>query len=532
MAEEAAKGYLRLNHFHGLRLESEDFETGEKYHVDKHKLHNRICHGRGVVPRFSGQFKVTGRKRGDLSIEVMPGYAIDGDGNDLILWEPKIVTIDPGKHVPKMPGHAYVNVKYVDEPTDFVVNKANPKFKGHRRILETCRVDVEPKSAAPEEGVEVARILITEDTKEITDPRDATSPGAGEIDSRFVPRAGTAGSLVDPDLIQKMREALRELWRSLGTLAMTFPLVMGFRELRAAVVTLQMLVETGQLDSEELVKGVRIVIDLGEEVSHEIDLNAPELNTVREYANWKSTLDALKGVAREAKPVRRDIENVLNRLVAAVVSLKQASDVKPAAPVAVKPIKKDEPVEAEAPKEPEKPAVPPDAVQLSWTDLQKSSTLPRKIFMDGKIYDLVDEIALVDKKSEADHDFSIVEARQDWTTNQTLKYPDKTTTTARGRAHVGGTSQWKIKNLKPAKEVVIAKRIDFARGDIVTRIEVDGKPVGDWKIDDSDRTYRWRNWLFKVPASFVTKADAAVRQVAVEAERDVNMFGLWFYQEA
>ena len=30
MADETPKGYLRLNHFHGLRLESEDFETGEK----------------------------------------------------------------------------------------------------------------------------------------------------------------------------------------------------------------------------------------------------------------------------------------------------------------------------------------------------------------------------------------------------------------------------------------------------------------------------------------------------------------------
>ena len=80
-------------------------------------------------------------------------------------------------------------------------------------------------------------------------------------------------------------------------------------------------------------------------------------------------------------------------------------------------------------------------------------------------------------KSEADHDFSIQDARQDWTTNQSFKYPDKTQTTARGRAHVGGLSRWKIKNLRPGKEVIIAKRIDFVRGDIVTRMEIDGKAV-------------------------------------------------------
>src|SRR5204863_317457 len=84
----------------------------------------------------------------------------------------------------------------------------------------------------------------------------------------------------------------------------------------------------------------------------------------------------------------------------------------------------------------------------------------------------------LDKKSEADHDFGIDDARQDWTTNQTFKYPDKTQTTARGRAHVGGLSRWKMKNLKPGKEVIIAKRIDFVRGDIVARIEVDGQAAG------------------------------------------------------
>ena len=70
MADEAAKGYLRLNHFHGLRLESEDFETGEKYHVEKRKLHNKVLHGRGVIPRYSGQFRVSARRRG-------PGYSSD-----------------------------------------------------------------------------------------------------------------------------------------------------------------------------------------------------------------------------------------------------------------------------------------------------------------------------------------------------------------------------------------------------------------------------------------------------------------------
>jgi hypothetical protein len=532
MADEAVKGYLRLNHFHGLRLESEDFETGEKYHVDKRKLHNKVLHGRGVVARFGGQFKVNGRHRGDLSVEVMPGYALDGDGNDIILWEPKIVTVDPAKHVPKLPGHAYINAKYVDEPTDFVVNKANPKFKGHRRVLETCRIDVEPKPPGHEEGVELARVLITDQVKEITDARDPYAPGPGELDLRMVARAGSTGSSVDAELLQKLREIFRDQWIAFGTLARTFPQLLGLRDLRTAITILNMLLETNTLDAPEVVKGVKLVIDLAEELAHEVDLGAPELNSVREYAMWKGTLEALKGVVRESKGSRGDIENILNRMLGATASLKLASDAKPEAPKPIVVVEKAKEPEPEKPPEPVKAAPPPDAKQITWQELQKSSTLPKKIHMDNKTYDLVDEIVLLDKKSEAEHDFSIQDARQDWTTNQSFKYPDKTSTNARGRAHIGGVSRWKIKNLKPGKELIIAKRIDFVRGDIVTRMEIEGKPVGDWKIDDSDKVYRWRNWLFRVPAEYVAKGEVECRQVAVEAERDINMFGLWFYQES
>ena len=152
------------------------------------------------------------------------------------------------------------------------------------------------------------------------------------------------------------------------------------------------------------------------------------------------------------------------------------------------------------------------------------------IVMDGRVYDLVDNIDVGERKSETAHSFGIEGAKQDWKANQSFAYPDGKKVKSRGRSHVGGTSKWTIQNLTPGKDVVIAKRIDFVRGGIVTRMEVDGKTVGDWKIEGSDRKARWRNWLFEVPGDAITKTEAECRQVAVEAERDINMFGLWFYQ--
>ena len=531
---DARQGYLRLNHFHGLRLESEDFQTGERYHLEKTRLHNQMLHGYGVVPRMAGELKVAARRRGDMSVDVSPGYAIDGEGNDLILWEPKIVTIDPGKQLPQLPATCYVVLKYVEDPVEFVVNKANPKFKGHRRIHETVRIDVESKEPDPKDGVELARILVTDDTIEITEPRDPTSPAPGEIDTRFRPYAGQTGSTIGTDLIQKFRAMLTDLRGSLGTLAAKG--VHSARDVRAAAVCLRMMLETGALDGRQMVTGLRVLVELAEDMRTDVDLNVPALNGVREWEDWKEVIDGLAGVVKEARATRGDLENLLNRMGSATDSLRLASDVKvelpppPPPPGAPEPEPEPE-VMAEPEPEPEpEPLKAADAVELSWDQLKESSKLPEKIFMDGVNFTLVDSIKIGDRKDELSHAFAIEGDKQNWTTNQSFSYPDGVKMTARGKAHVGGLSKWTIQNLSPGRDVIIAKRIDFVRGDIVTRIEIDGKSVGDWAIDGSDRRHRWRNWLFRVPGDAVSKGSIECRQVAVEADRDINMFGLWFYQ--
>lgn len=531
---DAGQGFLRLNHFHGLRLESEDFQTGERYHIEKSKLHNRMLHGAGIVPRMQGELKVAARRRGDMSVDVSTGYAIDGEGNDLILWEPKIVTIDPGKQLPQLPATCYIVLKYVEEPTEFVVNKANPKFKGHRRMHETVRIDVESKAPAINDGVELGRILVTEDTIEITDARDPTSPAPGEIDLRFRPNAGQTGSMTGPELLEKFRSMLTDLRGSLGILAAKG--VHSARDVRAATVCMLMMLETGALDTPQIVAGLRILVELADDMRTDVDLNVPALNGVREWEDWKEVIEGLSGVVKGARPTRGDLENLLNRMGSATDSLKLASDVKvelppPPPPPGAEPEPEPEDAAAEPEPEPEpEPVKAPDAVELSWDQLKESSKLPEKIFMDGVNFTLVDSIKVGDRKDELAHQFGIEGDKQNWTTNQSFSYPDGVKMTARGKAHVGGLSKWNVQNLKAGKDLIIAKRIDFVRGDIVTRIEVDGKAVGDWTIDGSDRRHRWRNWLFKVPGDVVTKASVECRQVAVEADRDINMFGLWFYQ--
>src|SRR6059058_6551120 len=92
--EAKTQGFKRINFFKGFLTTEHDWNEAERYHLDKRKLHNRLCHAPGVVPGYAGELKVTARARGDLSFEVQPGYAIDGQGNDLMIFDAAIRNIN------------------------------------------------------------------------------------------------------------------------------------------------------------------------------------------------------------------------------------------------------------------------------------------------------------------------------------------------------------------------------------------------------------------------------------------------------
>jgi len=249
-----------------------------------------------------------------------------------------------------------------------------------------------------------------------------------------------------------------------------------------------MLLETGSLDGEELIKGVRLVIELGEELAHEVDLNAPELNSVARVRDLEGDARRLKGVAREAKPTAHDIEEHPQPPRRATANL-EARGRREAAGAGSRSRRSPGTSRRrpEAPKALEKPGRPAGAVELTLERPPEDARPSRKIFMDGKVYDLVDEIVLVDKKSEADHELAITEAKQDWTSNlDASKYPDKTTIgQARAATYVltvRGTSSWKIKNLKAGKEIIIAKADRHGARRHRHAIEIDGQ--GHRRLED------------------------------------------------
>jgi hypothetical protein len=79
---------LRIQFFNGQRLTAADFAALQRSNRELRWLHNRSLHGWGIGIGYG----VAG-ERGESSVSVAPGYAIDCLGRELILTEPVVMTV-------------------------------------------------------------------------------------------------------------------------------------------------------------------------------------------------------------------------------------------------------------------------------------------------------------------------------------------------------------------------------------------------------------------------------------------------------
>jgi len=72
----------RVNYVAGQVLTADDFRTEQNYHLGKHRRHNLMCHGFGVV---QGLKVSVAKANSDWTVIVKPGFAIDPAGNEIQL---------------------------------------------------------------------------------------------------------------------------------------------------------------------------------------------------------------------------------------------------------------------------------------------------------------------------------------------------------------------------------------------------------------------------------------------------------------
>ncbi len=508
--EGKGQGYKRINFFRGFLTTEHDWNEAERYHLEKRRLHNKHLHAPGVVPGNGGELRVQARARGDFSMEVQPGYALDGAGNDLVLWDAQLKTIAPEEY--KLPQTLYVVLRYTEELTDYIAYKENIEYKGHRRILEGCRVEISQTPPDIKQEVELARILLEKNATRIRDARDPLSPQANEIDLRYVPRAGVAGSHLDTPTRLRVTQMFTSARRSFMHMARDGK-VQTAHDALSAVLTASALHSADQLDLRNVFDVLQLIVEMQTDVATDVELNHPQLAQKKEFADFRKHMEILKGLILERRFTLDALTNLLGYE-------QKATEIVGSMFVGL------------APATAEAPRPLPASSSSDWEAVKTMGVadLPAELQIAGRTWMLVDSIDVMDKGSEEAHALAVHDAKDAYRSRQKLKYPDGTEIEDAGRAHVGGYTSYNVKNLTAGKELAIVRRMDYVYGDYELDFQIDGKPAGVCSCAGTDRVHRWRNWPYVIPAEVVTKTQVAVKQSANTAERDINMFRYWFYQ--
>jgi hypothetical protein len=506
---ENVQGFKRINFFKGFLTTEKDWNDAERYHIDKRRLHNKMMHSAGIVYGFAGDLRVTARSRGDLSVEVQPGYAIDGMGNDLMIHDATIRNINLEEF--KLPQTIYIVLRYYEELTDFIAYKENLEYKGHRRVLESCKVELSQTEPDIMREVELARIYLEKGVNRIRDARDPANPAPNEIDMRYTPRGGMSGSQLPGFLRLRLEQLLWQVRR--GALEYTRRGVIAAHDVVQACNTALMLMHANLLDLRNIFEIFKLIIDTEAELSLDVDVHHPTIAQKKEFSEYRRQVEILRGLLAENKNNQEAFQNLLAyQAKCAEIALTAVAGEKP---VLVAPEEKKEQKAADI---------------KDWEGVKVMPQPKPQMELEGITWVLVDEIEILNKESEDKHIFTIKEAKDSYRSRQKLKYPDGTTVEDTGRAHVDGYSEFKLLNITPGRPVVILRRMDYVYGDYELELSVNGKKVSIVSCVGTDRVHRWRNWPAMIPAEAVTDGTLLVRQGSVTAGRDINMFHIWVYQ--
>jgi hypothetical protein len=508
--EKQPAGSKRINFFKGFLTTEKDWNDAHKYHIDKRMLHNRLLHAPGVVAGYMGDLRVAARARGDLSVEVQPGYAMDGQGHDLLLNDATIKNINPEEF--RLPQTIYVVLRFYEELTDFIAYKENLEYKGHRRVLESCKVELSQTEPDITREVELARIYLEKGANRVRDARDPDDPRANEIDMRFVPRAGVAGSPLAPHLRLRLQTLLMQIRK--GAIEYSRRGVLTGHDLVQASSTALMLMSVGLIDLASVFEIFDLLVDSQGEMVLDVDVHHPTIAAKKEFSEYRRNVEILRGLLAEGKNNMDAYMNLLAyqaKTVEVALTAVAGEKAQIVAPVV----------------EEEKPKI---ASINDWEGV-KAMAQPKPVMeLEGMTWVLVDEIEILNKESEEKHAFYIREAKDSYRSRQKLKYPDGTVLEDTGRAMVGGFAEFRVLNVTPNRPLVLLRRMDYVYGDYEIELNANGKSVGIVSCAGVDRVHRWRNWPALIPAEFITEATITIKQIAMTAGRDVNMFHLWFYQ--
>jgi hypothetical protein len=509
------RGYKRV-HFFKVFLTEDDWNARHRYHIDKYELHNKIFHGDGILPYEAEGFLVAQQPRSQLAVEVRPGYAIDGQGRDIIIRKMQLLRIDRALYTEDT--LLFVIARVELKPSAFVrFPKTGERI--NRFFDESAVIELTTRTPGEDE-IELARIFLTKDSTSITDAAVPRSPQANEIDLRFR-RISRVNKAVDGDLRQKLLDLILQRQHQMRQLA-------GNTLLRPAIMSYFFLCVLEQLIRSNIVTPASAISLLGGvnfndiQVARTIENNIddPWIKQRPEFQKLLGDIDLMRGMLDG--PFQRALQDLDQ-----IASIASNSSGEMGALTALYGndnllFKEVQDLSGEY------------KMGEDWEHIKVwSGAMPPTMIIDGLEWQLIDAIDVMNEESELVHNFRIAGAEDAWRNRQRLTFPDGVTVDETGVGHKGGFAEYEVKNITADMPLAIVRMMDYARADYELQVYANNEFTGVSHCVGSDQQNRWRNWPFVIPAAFVSPDDQGkfvVRQQAVKAEREINMFKYWFYQ--
>lgn len=264
----------------------ERLEHLHAYHLEKQRRHNRGLFRAGIMRSMLDRFRVV--PAGGLTVQVKPGVALDGEGNQVYLDSDVPITLES----PAATTRVYVAARYQDAFADYVKSPDRP-FAGTYRTAEVGTLTTMPDNHT---WLELARLDVEAGATEVRLPVDPGHPQPNEIDRRSVEWAA-ALAVVAPKLPTALRQRIAQLMRDkrrdFAALAARFP-VPSATDVRQAALNLETLARNDSLKHENLREVLTMLETLEQDVGQEIGETYLPVLDKAEYQDYVAAVAALR----------------------------------------------------------------------------------------------------------------------------------------------------------------------------------------------------------------------------------------------
>ncbi len=501
---EELKESTYVNYFQGLVVSEQHLNGTNRYHTEKRLLTHQLFHGSGIVPGVMNELRVSAHQGGDgLTLEVGSGICLDPQGREIIVPEPKLLSLDLKKYKP--PRTIYVVAAHLENQEEHYVNEANPAYQGYQAVRETSKVEIIGQEPESGRQIELARITLQEGKGKgqniaLQDARDFGNPQANEIDLRFTPWCRAASAALSPDLSSHLAFILERTRDSAALLEEEIK-IQALRELQLVASTSLIVVSGGQMSFNNLIHLLKPLIRLDQKIVQELqDL---EKNTAKKHYTTMEMFEQYKPLAAGLSQALERYNHSVEEFYQIINGHRQGMDL-----LSRMLTRK----------------------RLTWEDVRLlSDDLPQVLLVGETKYKLVDSMEFGSKENLEAHLFTVQGSRDQIPNLQSFTYPDGKAVKDVVMSYRGGNWTWKVRNCLPNKPLVMVRRFDYFHGSLEFEIAVNGKSAGSLLIDGRDTHNRWRNWAFQMNAQLMNSDTVEISQRWIKGQQD-GVARLWFYQ--